>query len=262
VNNSQNYSKKDILKFLRRIGVDTRFISLHESKIYINHLRFSKFSRRREEIFKNKFNDISILRSTIFQKIAIKSSKSLSHSIGIRDNVLIFNHTKRDVLLNIILEPYLRKYGINLIHSDLKSYDDFIKLKDLKETTEFLKNNNIDCVVSSIAMDEEVDSILSVILSGKGLKSYLQYIKFTNSDLRIKFLYPFINNVDKDSIETVCRILEINGEDKIDYERNELAKKFMKFLDDLIPYYKENILKSTNFLKNPQTSSNKYGFGK
>lgn len=257
MNSNWNYSKKDILKFLKIIGVDTRFISLYESNIYINHLRFSKFSRRREEIFKNKFNNITILRSTTFQKIASKASKSISHSIKIRDNVLIFNHTKRDVLSNIILEPYLRKYGINLIRSDFKSYDDFIKLKNSEETTEFLKNNNIDCVVSPIAMDEEVDSILSAILSGKGSKSYLKYINFTNNDLKIKFLYPFINNINNDSIETVCRILEISGEDKIDYERNELAKKFMNFLDDLIPYYKENILKSSNFLKNPPISSDK-----
>ena len=39
-------SKKDVLKFLKIIGVDTRFISYTPQKIYINNLRFSKFSRR------------------------------------------------------------------------------------------------------------------------------------------------------------------------------------------------------------------------
>lgn len=39
-------SKKDVLKFLKIIGVDTRFDSYTAEKIYINNLRFSKFSRK------------------------------------------------------------------------------------------------------------------------------------------------------------------------------------------------------------------------
>ena len=42
-------SKKDVLKYLKIIGVDTRFISYTPNKIYINNLRFSKFSRKRQE---------------------------------------------------------------------------------------------------------------------------------------------------------------------------------------------------------------------
>ena len=38
-------SKKDVLKYLKIIGVDTRFISYTPQKIYINSLRFSKFSK-------------------------------------------------------------------------------------------------------------------------------------------------------------------------------------------------------------------------
>ncbi|MDR3222679.1 MAG: hypothetical protein LBT66_02920 [Methanobrevibacter sp.] len=244
---NQTYSKQDVLKFLGRIGVDTRFISFYEDRIYINNLRFSKFSKKREEIFKNRFPKINVLRSTAFQKIAIKASKSLSHSIGIKDQILIFNGTKRDVLSNIILESYLRKYGINLIHSNFKSYEEFVKLKNSKKTIKFLKDNNINGVVSSISMDEEVDSILSAILSGEGLKSYSNYINFNNNK-SLKILYPFINNIDNDSIETICEILKINGKDKNSYKRNELASEFMNFLDNQVHYYKENILKSANFL--------------
>ena len=36
-------SKSDVLKFLKIIGVDSRFISYTPEKIYINNLRFSKF---------------------------------------------------------------------------------------------------------------------------------------------------------------------------------------------------------------------------
>jgi hypothetical protein len=46
-------SKRDVLKFLKMIGVDTRFISYTPDKVYINNLRFSKFSRKREATFKS-----------------------------------------------------------------------------------------------------------------------------------------------------------------------------------------------------------------
>ena len=35
-------SKRDVLKYLKLIGVDSRFISYTPEKIYINNLRFSK----------------------------------------------------------------------------------------------------------------------------------------------------------------------------------------------------------------------------
>jgi hypothetical protein len=52
-------SKKDVLKFLKIIGVDTRFISYTPQKIYINNLRFSKFSRKREATFKKQYPEIN-----------------------------------------------------------------------------------------------------------------------------------------------------------------------------------------------------------
>ena len=48
-------SKSEILKVLKRIGVDTRFVSYFEDdgliKLYIENLRFSKFSKRRVSVF-------------------------------------------------------------------------------------------------------------------------------------------------------------------------------------------------------------------
>ena len=54
------YSKGDILKVLKRIGVDTRFVSYFEDedgsiKLYIENLRFSKFSRNRTSVFNRHF---------------------------------------------------------------------------------------------------------------------------------------------------------------------------------------------------------------
>ena len=74
-------SKKDVLKYLKMIGVDTRFISYTPQKIYINNLRFSKFSRTREKTFKKQYPEIDVVRNKLFQKICYKSSKVLSDEI-------------------------------------------------------------------------------------------------------------------------------------------------------------------------------------
>ena len=71
-------SKKDILKFLKQIGVDTRFVSYFDDKdvikLYIENLRFSKFSRKRTETFNKQYPDIEVIRSSLFQKISARAS--------------------------------------------------------------------------------------------------------------------------------------------------------------------------------------------
>ena len=74
-------SKRDVLKYLKIIGVDTRFISYTPDRIYINNLRFSKFSRTREATFKKQYPEIEVVRSKLFQKICSKSSKHLALEI-------------------------------------------------------------------------------------------------------------------------------------------------------------------------------------
>ena len=71
-------SKKDVLKYLKIIGVDTRFVSYTPQKIYINNLRFSKFSRTREATFNKQYPEIEVVRNKLFQKICSKSSKHLA----------------------------------------------------------------------------------------------------------------------------------------------------------------------------------------
>ena len=82
-------SKKDVLKFLKIIGVDTRFISYTPQKIYINNLRFSKFSRAREATFNKQYPKIKVVRSSLFQKICSKSSKHLSSKIKPNSRILM-----------------------------------------------------------------------------------------------------------------------------------------------------------------------------
>ena len=82
-------SKKDVLKFLKIIGVDTRFISYTPQKIYINNLRFSKFSRTREATFNKQYPEIEVVRNKLFQKICSKSSKHLALEIKPNSKILM-----------------------------------------------------------------------------------------------------------------------------------------------------------------------------
>ena len=113
-------SKKDVLKFLKIIGVDTRFVSYTAEKIYINNLRFSKFSRKRQSTFNKEYPGIEVVRNSLFQKICSKSSKVLADEIKPNSTILI---PENNDLIEIILEPYTRKYGldskVNSIFSDI-----------------------------------------------------------------------------------------------------------------------------------------------
>ena len=113
-------SKKDVLKYLKIIGVDTRFISYTPQKIYINSLRFSKFSRTREKTFYKQYPDIEIVRNSLFQKICSKSAKLLTLEIKPNSTILM---PEDNFICELILEPYTRKYGVDLVYEgdyDLK----------------------------------------------------------------------------------------------------------------------------------------------
>lgn len=206
-------SKEDVLKFLKIIGVDTRFISYTPDKIYINNLRFSKFSRKREKTFYKQYPDIKIIRSTLFQKICLKSSKVLTN-IEPKYKILVpQNDSPLNNLMYIILEPYTRKYGIELVN-----------------------NGNHDLIAEPLIQDKEVNAIFTDIFNGNG-------INFTRK--KEKTIYPLIN-VSKDWINS---FLESNCEDKIKEDSRNLASEFMEFLDSVAPQYKDNVLKASVFIE-------------
>lgn len=89
-------SKKDVLKFLKIIGVDTRFVSYTAEKIYINNLRFSKFSRKRQSTFNKEYPGIEVVRNSLFQKICSKSSKVLADEIKPNSTILIPENNRID----------------------------------------------------------------------------------------------------------------------------------------------------------------------
>ena len=136
-------SKKDVLKYLKIIGVDTRFISYAPQKIYINNLRFSKFSRKRQETFNKQYPDIEVIRNSLFQKICSKSARTLS-DIEPNSRILI---PEDNFIIDIILEPYTRKYGVKLV-----------------------RGGEYDLIANPVILDDRVNQIFSTIFSGEGLK--------------------------------------------------------------------------------------------
>ena len=202
-------SKKDVLKYLKIIGVDSRFISYTPSKIYINNLRFSKFSRKRQETFNKQYPKIEVVRNSLFQKICSKSAKTLS-DIKPNSTILI---PEDNFMVDVILEPYTRKYGVKLVH-----------------------DGDYDLIVNPVILDDKVNQIFSTIFAGVG-------IDFNKKDNEI---YPLINV----PLNWINSFLEMDGKSKIKNVNNdEIASSFMEFLEDVAPQYRENVLKASDYIE-------------
>ncbi|MEE1129789.1 MAG: ATPase [Methanobrevibacter sp.] len=203
-------SKKDVLKYLKIIGVDSRFISYTPQKIYINNLRFSKFSRKRQETFNKQYPEIEVIRNSLFQKICSKSSKVLSLEIEPNSVILM---PQDNFMVDVIMEPYTRKYGVKLVFE-----------------------GDYDYVVNPTILDDEVNNIFSTIFSGEGLK-------FNKKENEI---YPLINV----PLDWINSFLEMDGKCTVKNENNdELATAFMEFLEDVAPQYRENVLKASEYIE-------------
>ena len=208
-------SKKDVLKYLKIIGVDTRFISYTPDKIYINNLRFSKFSRTREKTFNNQYPDIEVVRNKLFQKICSKSSKVLSLELKPNTRILM---PEDNYIVELILEPYTRKYGVELVYS-----------------------GEHDLAVNPVILDDEVNNIFQGIFNGEGL----------NYNLDKNEIYPLINV----SLDWINSFLEMDGHELVECEnKNEMANSFSRFLDDVAPQYKENVLSAAEFIEEKSNS--------
>lgn len=202
-------SKKDVLKYLKIIGVDTRFISYTPQKIYINSLRFSKFSRTREKTFYKQYPDIEIVRNTLFQKICSKSAKLLTLEIKPNSTILM---PEDNFICELILEPYTRKYGVDLVYE-----------------------GDYDLKVNPLILDDKVNTIFEGIFNGEGLK----LIESADE------IYPLANV----SLEWINSFLEMDGQDLIKKENgNELANSFSEFLEDVAPQFRENVVSASDFI--------------
>lgn len=203
-------SKKDVLKFLKIIGVDTRFISYTSDKIYINNLRFSKFSRKRQAIFNKQYPEMEVVRSSLFQKICSRSSKHLALEISPNSTILM---PKDNFIVELIMEPYTRKYGAKLVY-----------------------RGDYDLVANPLILDDQVNDIFEGIFEGEGLN-------FNKSSDEI---YPLINV----PLKWINSFLENDGRDLIENKnKNELAISFSEFLEDVAPQYRENVVKAAEFIE-------------
>lgn len=202
-------SKNDVLKFLKIIGVDTRFISYTPEKIYINNLRFSKFSRTREKTFYKQYPDIEVVRNSLFQKICSKSAKTLTLDIKPNSKILM---PKDNYICELLLEPYTRKYGVQLVYEGVY---------DLK--------------VNPLVLDDKVNTIFEGIFAGEGLN-------LINDENEI---YPLANV----SLDWINSFLEMDGQDLIECENNDyLANSFSEFLEDVAPQFRENVVSASEFI--------------
>lgn len=226
-NSINEVEKKEILRFFKKIGVDTRFVSVVLPNILINNHRFSKFSRTKEELFKKNYPEINVIRSTIFQKICARSSKILGDSLKPRETILINKSSNpSDKALSIILEPYTRKYGIKIIEMEF----------DLEELEKVKENFNV--VALPLTLDEEVENVLGKIFHGKEVE-----LESSKKNLReVKLIYPLLNVPQ----EWIC--FWLSQGDCLHHEANELAHEFLMYLEGVVPQVRENILKSASFV--------------
>lgn len=227
-------SKEDVLKFLKQIGVDTRFVSFFNDdgqiKLYIENLRFSKFSKKRTAIFNKQYPDIEVIRSSLFQKISSRASKTLADSLKPKETVLIPKiDSEYNKLLSIVVEPYSRKYGIRFVE-----YDENIDFKA------------IDSIISPINLNQEVNHILNDIFSGRGIDWDKKSDDIKNQyGLQKNIIFPFINVPE----EWINDFLGIEKDYKIDYENDDIGESFMGFLTEINPQFKENVLAASLFLE-------------
>lgn len=202
-------SKKDVLKYLKIIGVDTRYISYTPEKIYINNLRFSKFSRKRQATFNRQYPEIEVVRNKLFQKICSKSARHLALEAKPNSRILM---PEDNYLVELLMEPYTRKYGVELVY-----------------------DGEYDLRVNPIILDDEVNNIFEGLFNGEGL----------NYDKRDDEIYPLVNV----SLDWINSFLEMDGQELLDCEnKNELALSFSEFLEDVAPQYKENVLNASEFV--------------
>jgi len=214
------------VQFLEDIGVDTRFLSISDGIIYINNLKFSKFSRKREDTFKKRFPDFMVVRSKIFQKICLRASRNLAHCIHPKKKVfLVKSSNYRDFALSVILEPYKRKYGIQIIYGD-----DMDDAKDL----------NADFIALPLTLDDEVENIVNMMLDGK----MVELLSSKKEHHHIKLVYPLVN-VPR---SWICSWLQIEDTNCATTKNSMYSKALLEFLERFIPNVRENMLKSCLFV--------------
>lgn len=210
-----NSRDKKIIKSLNKLKIDTRFVSLYDNCIYINNLKFSKFSRQKEEYFHEEYPEIRVIRSKIFQKICTKVSRTVKTQIKPKMTLCILdNGILENILLYILLEPYKRKYGVKII---------------AQQTSDSM-------LVNPTCLDDFVSQYINLMLEG---------CKITE-ELNENEIYP-LKHVSSQLIFDWAENNNIKYE-KTYYKKDERTEEIIEFLEKHIPNVQESIKQSVNYL--------------
>ena len=211
-----NSRDKKIIKTLNKLKVDTRFVSLYDDCVYINNLKFSKFSRQKEEHFHEEYPEIRVIRSKIFQKICTKVSRTVKTQIKPKMTICIPDDMfLENILLYVLLEPYKRKYGVKII---------------TKQTSDSI-------LINPTCLDDFVSQYINLMLGG---------CKITE-ELNENEIYP-LRHVSRKLIFDWANNNNIKYE-KTYYKKDEKTEEIIEFLEKHIPSVQESIKQSVNYLE-------------
>jgi hypothetical protein len=222
---------KELVKFLQILGVDTRFVSIVGMHIFINNQRFSRFSNKRQETFTRKFPNYSINRSKIFQKICTRASRVLANALKPGEKIFIYNTDEcSKFILDVIMEPYTRKYGIKLFYGNT-----------IVNALEY----DVDSIALPLTLDHEVESILGNILNGEKIEVFSLNQGY-DAENNLNLIYPLLN---------IPRSWIGSWLGKLDYEykytvNDSYAVDMIEFFEGFIPDVRENMLKSSLYVVN------------
>lgn len=222
---------KELAKFLQIIGVDTRFVSIVGRHIFVNNQRFSRFSNKRQETFIKKFPNYSIIKSKIFQRICTRASRILANTLKPGEKIFIYDDDKcSKFILDVVMEPYTRKYGIKLYYGSL-----------IEDGSKF----DVDSIALPLTLDNEVENILGNILNGEKIEVFSLKNRYDAKN-NLNLIYPLLN---------VPRSWIISWLGKLDYEykytiNESYAVDLMEFFEGFIPDVRENMLKSALYVVN------------
>ena len=227
---------RDELRFLSKIGVDTRFLSCYNENIHINNQRFSRFTKKRQELFLKNYSEYNIHSSKIFQKICTRASRVLARSLKPREKIFIENDGVCPAfLLEILLEPYKRKYGIEILRGHCGD----------------VNPEEFNSIAMPTTLDDEAVFVLNRIFNGEKIDVF--HLKNNlNFENQKKLIYP-LQNVPISWIE--LWIKKLGYECEFTAEIN-VEKETLNFIEQFIPNVRENILKSALFISENSINKN------
>ena len=225
----------DELRFLGKIGVDTRFLSVYHSSIFINNQRFSRFTRQRQEQFLRNYSGFTIHRSGLFQKICTRVSRVLAGSIKPRERILVpEDNSCKDFTLKILLAPYKRKYGIQILSGKRVDFDP----------------KEYDSIAMPTTLDDEAVHVLNRLFNGERL-DVLHLENTSESDH--KLIYP-LQNVP---VSWIVGWVENLGHQYEFQHQRSYELETLNFLENFVSDVRENLLKSALYISEKSINEKK-----